>query len=205
MIAHIRGILLSKTPELAVVDVGGVGYELSIPVSNYYNLPAPGLEVEFFVTTFIRDDAIKLYGFLTAMEKELFTLLRTVTGVGPKLARNILSGASIEELIKIIATGDLVALKALPGLGKKTSERLILELREKITELSALPAGALDVGPAKDGPEGGVLDDVVSALSNLGYKEAPARDAVKKVTANMDDALEENFEKLFKAALKAMA
>ncbi len=203
MIAHIRGILLSKTPELAVVDVAGVGYELSIPVSNYYSLPDPGLEVEFFVSTFIRDDAIKLYGFLTATEKELFTLLRTVTGVGPKLARNILSGGSIEELIKIIATGDLVALKALPGLGKKTSERLILELREKITALSALPAGTLEVGLLKDGPEGGVFDDVVSALNNLGYKEGPAKEAVKKVGLDMED--QEDFEVIFKAALKAMA
>ncbi len=203
MIAHIRGILLSKTPELAVVDVAGVGYELSIPVSNYYNLPAPGIEVEFFVSTFIRDDAIKLYGFLTVIEKELFTLLRTVTGVGPKLARNILSGASIEELIKIIATGDLVALKALPGLGKKTSERLILELREKITTLSALPAGVADAALVQDGPEGGVFDDVVSALSNLGYKEGPAKEVVKKVVLSMED--QEDFEVIFKAALKAMA
>jgi len=202
MIAHIRGILLSKTPELAVVDVGGLGYELSIPVSNYYNLPEPGLEVEFFVTTFIRDDAIKLYGFLTAMEKELFTLLRTVTGVGPKLARNILSGGSIEELVKIIATGDLVALKALPGLGKKTSERLILELREKITAISVLPAGLAEVGLIKDDPEGGVFNDVVSALSNLGYKEGPAREVVKKIVLDMDD--EKDFEIIFKASLKVM-
>ncbi len=203
MIAHIRGILLSKTPELATVDVGGLGYELSIPVSNYYNLPETGVEVEFFVSTFIRDDAIKLYGFLTSVEKELFTLLITVTGVGPKLARNILSGAGIEELVKIIATGDVVALKALPGLGKKTSERLILELREKITALSALPAGVVDAGLAQDGPMGGLFDDVVSALGNLGYKEGPAREAVKKAAGNPADG--EDFERLFKATLRAMA
>ncbi|VAV85291.1 Holliday junction ATP-dependent DNA helicase RuvA [hydrothermal vent metagenome] len=206
MIAHIRGILLSKTPEFATVDVGGVGYELAIPVSNYYNLPETGVEVEFFVSTFIRDDAIKLYGFLTAIEKELFTLLITVTGVGPKLARNILSGAGIEELVKIIATGDVVALKALPGLGKKTSERLILELREKITALSALPAGASGAalsGLIDDGPSGGLYDDVVSALGNLGYKEGPSREAVKKVAVDSADG--EDFERLFKAALRAMA
>ncbi|VAW34379.1 Holliday junction ATP-dependent DNA helicase RuvA [hydrothermal vent metagenome] len=206
MIAHIRGILLSKTPELVTVDVGGVGYELSIPVSNYYNLPEAGIEVEFFVSTFIRDDAIRLYGFLSGIEKELFTLLITVTGVGPKLARNILSGAGIEELVKIIATGDVVALKALPGLGKKTSERLILELREKITALSVLPAGASGAALAglnEAAPGGGLHDDVVSALGNLGYKEGPAREAVKKAAAGSAD--EEDFERLFKAALRAMA
>ena len=203
MIAHIRGILLSKTPEQVVIDVGGLGYELSIPVSNFYNLPETGIEVELFVSTFIRDDAIKLYGFLTEVEKGLFTLLITVTGVGPKLARNILSGAGIEELVKIIANGDVVALKALPGLGKKTSERLILELREKITVLSAMPVGMGEAAIVDTAPESGVFDDVVSALCNLGYKEAAASEAVKKAAAGMEG--EEDFEVIFKGSLKVMA
>lgn len=203
MIAHIRGKLLSKSPELVVVDVGGVGYELSIPVSNYYNLPDTGGELELYVSTFIREDAIKLYGFLTAIEKELFTLLITVTGVGPKLARNILSGGGIGELVKIIATGDVAALKSLPGLGKKTSERLILELREKITTLSALPAGAVDMVVTSDVVENRLYDDVASALTNLGYKETPAREAVKKAAEDLPE--EVGFELLFKTALKVMA
>jgi len=203
MIARINGRLLSKTPELVVVDVAGLGYELSIPVSNYYNLPDEGENVEFYVSTFIRDDAIRLYGFLSSVEKELFTLLITVTGVGPKLARNILSGGGVPELVKVISTGDVAALKALPGLGKKTAERLILELREKITTLSALPAGVAGVGLIEETPQNDLHDDVVSALTNLGYKEPQARAAVEKAGAAAPG--EEDFERLFKAALKAMA
>jgi Holliday junction DNA helicase RuvA len=203
MIARIRGKLLSKTPELVVVDVGGVGYELSIPVSNYYSLPEVGSEVDLYVSTFIRDDAIKLYGFLTEVEKELFIMLMTVTGVGPKLARNILSAGGVSELVKIIATGDVAALKALPGLGKKTSERLILELREKITTLSALPAGVAGAALVEDEPTSALQSDVVSALCNLGYKEVSARAAIKTVASDVQD--EDDFESLFKKTLKAMA
>ncbi len=203
MIARLHGKLLSRSPDSVVVDVGGVGYEVFVPLSTYYELPEEGSDVTLFIHTSVREDAIQLYGFSSASEKETFRMLINVSGVGPKLARNLLSGTSVEGFLSSIAGEDVVALKRLPGVGTKTAERIILELRDKVRTImvEARPAG----GESGAG-DSGVVSDVVSALANLGYKTPQAREAVKKARAVVGEAGEEaGFEELLKGALKALA
>jgi Holliday junction DNA helicase RuvA len=210
MIARIDGTLIVKTPETVVIDVGGVGYELSIPLSTYYTLPDIGEQTVLNVSTFMREDAIQLYGFATADEKTFFTMLLTISGVGPKLARGILSGAEVSMLVSAIASNDIAALTRLPGVGKKTAERITLELKDKVTELSAaashgsMPPGEGVIG----GVEGGISSDVVSALKNLGYKDSSAEDAVREILSETDEdgsALELAFDDMLRRALKLLA
>ncbi len=173
MIAHLSGTIIRKTTEAVVLDVGGVGYELAIPLSTYAALPEESARVDLQVHTCLRDDSIKLYGFLTPGEKDLFRLFITVSGIGPKLARNILSGLSVEELVKAISGEDKAKLATIPGVGKKATERIIIDLRDKVF--------ALDMPHATGSPAGGgVADEVVSALLNLGYKATPAGEAVER-------------------------
>ncbi|MBI2411679.1 MAG: Holliday junction branch migration protein RuvA [Deltaproteobacteria bacterium] len=197
MIAYIKGALKSKTTESAIVDVNGVGYELFIPLSTFCDLPGEGGLVELNVYTHLKEDAIQLYGFLTPDEKAAFQLLISVTGVGPKLARNILSGIPVADLVNAIGSSDKARLSTIPGIGAKSAERLILELKDKVKNLSK--AGVKEAEPRlKDS----LSNDIVSALENLGYKVAQAEEAVKKARALLPQS---NFEAIFKEALKFLS
>ncbi len=197
MIAHIHGKLVSKSFESVIVDVGGVGYKVFIPLTTYYKLPDIHQTVLLMVYTHHREDAIQLYGFLTAVEKEMFHFLISVSGVGPRLARNILSGIDAKELIEALAGGDLARIKCVPGVGSKTAERLILELREKVQ--TSQVAGESMKGNGKEG----LFKDVLSALINLGYKQQQADSALSEVKRNSGDEM--SFEVIFKMALKVLA
>jgi len=196
MIAHLNGTIIKKTTEAVILDVGGVGYELAIPLSTYSALPDESARVNLHVHTTVRDDSIKLYGFFTAGEKDLFRLFITVSGIGPKLARNILSGLSVEELVRAISTEDRVKLGSIPGVGKKATERILIDLRDKVFSLD-MPSAAL----GSHGNE--VADEVVSALLNLGYKSAPANEAVDKAIERLGE--EADFESLLKEALREIS
>ena len=196
MISHLRGHLLSLTPELAVVDVHGVGYAVSLPLPTYYELqrlPAQA-EVSLFVHTHVREDALALYGFWTERERALFERLITVSGVGPRLARAILSGLPPEELLRALAAGDVPRLTRIPGVGKKTAERLVLELREKAAELAATPAAAALREPDDE--------DLLVALVNLGYRRGDAEKALADVHRESAGAA---VPELLRMALKRLA
>src|SRR5205085_10287358 len=183
MIAHLSGTLLSKQATLAIVDVGGVGYELAIPLSTFYELGEAGSPVQLRVYTHVSQDAIRLYGFLTARERELFLQLISVNGVGPGLAIKLLSGMNADEMIASIRTNNLVRLVAIPGVGRKTAERLVVDLRDKIAALSS-PAleeefAAKAAAAGSPASPDAMRDDAISALANLGYQRAAAEKAVK--------------------------
>lgn len=195
MIAQISGRLLHKSTESVVVDVGGVGYEVFIPLSTFYKLPDVNGQLSLKVHTHLREDAIQLYGFLTLEEKEAFQMLIGVSGVGPKLARNILSGIPVNDLVSAIGSSDRARLSAIPGIGAKSADRLILELKDKVKGLYRAEKA--------EAPKDALSNDVVSALDNLGYKSAQAEEAVKKAKAAL--APPYGFEELFKESLKLLA
>ena len=197
MIARISGKLVSKSPESAVIDVHGVGYEVFIPLSTYVLLPEINAPAELLTLTFVKDDSIKLYGFLTREEKEMFNMLLSVSGVGPRLARNILSGASVAEVVSGISASDVDFLKGLPGVGKKTAERVIVDLKDKIGTVVRRDA---DVS-VKTGYEP-VVNDVLSALKNLGYKPKDAEEAAIKARKASKNT---GFEEIFKTSLKILS
>jgi len=173
VIAELAGVVSSRSPEYIVIDVHGVGYLVSMSLNAYYQLPDPGRPVKLLIHTHVREDTLQLFGFLDAEEKGLFLLLIGVSGIGPKLALNILSGRPSQELLEAIESGDLARLVAIPGVGKKTAERIVLELRDKVkAQARSTPAGALRAVT-------GVEDEAVSALINLGYKRPDAERAVK--------------------------
>lgn len=196
MIAHLSGTIIKKTTEAVIVDVGGVGYELAIPLSTYAELPDESASLNLHVHTTVRDDSIKLFGFFTSGEKDLFRLFITVSGIGPKLARNILSGLSVKELVRAISTEDKARLVTIPGVGKKASERIIIDLRDKVFALD-LPH------TAESPPRGTVADEVVSALLNLGYKATPANEAVERAFERLGEDVA--FEKLLKESLREIS
>lgn len=197
MIALLTGQLACKSFDHIIVDVGGVGYRLLIPLSTYYALPETG-DVRLHVHTHVREDAIHLFGFLTTVEKELFGLLLTVSGVGPKLAVNILSHIPAEDLREALAGGDVKRLSALPGIGKKTAERLVLELKEKI--LKSGPPTPRISHPGLATPPADPLEDILSALVNLGYKESQAR----KVLDSLEIPVGATLEDVLKGALRVL-
>lgn len=199
MIANLSGRLIHKTTESIVVDVNGVGYEVFIPLSTFYTLPEIEERVSLKVYTNVREDAIQLYGFLTQEERDVFGLLISVSGVGPKLARNILSGIAVGDLVTAIGTSDSKKLSSIPGIGGKSAERLILELRDKIKTI-VLKGAAEPKEAAKE--EDPLAVDVASALENLGYKPQQAEEAVKKAKAGNEGA---SFEVLLKEALKHLS
>ena len=201
MIAQLRGRLTAKHPGQIVVDVGGVGYRVFIPLSTYYQLPAVEEEVALRIVTQVREDAIHLYGFHTLHERMTFELLTGVSGIGPRLAANILSGISVEELIAAILEGDLPRLKAIPGVGRKTGERVILELKEKVLEVPRI--GVAVPGRQPKGERDQTLEDVISALLNLGCSRKEASRAAEAASKAMGDGAE--FEKLVKQALKHLS
>jgi Holliday junction DNA helicase RuvA len=195
MIAHLRGKLLAKHPNQAIVETGGVGYDITISVPTFSDLPPLGQEVALHVHTHVREDVIALYGFLRPSEKTLFEKLTTVSGIGPKLAITILSGMAAEEMVNAIRGNDLARLIRIPGIGRKTAERMVLELRDK---LPAKGAEAETVVAAK----GGVEEDVLSALMNLGYQRANAEKALAVVTRGGSP---DSFEAAFKGAMAVLS
>jgi Holliday junction DNA helicase RuvA len=195
MIAFIRGSLLEKTPGSAIVDVNGVGYELSISVPTFTHLPDPGGDVKLRVHTHVREDAISLFGFLNTEEKTLFEKLISVTGIGPKLAMNILSGVSTSDLTAAIRASQLDRLVRIPGVGKKTAERIVLELRDKLEGIGGVTATPAPKAPALTDLE----TDVASALANLGCQRGAAETAIRKAVAA---GAGPDFETLFRKALE---
>lgn len=194
MIAQIRGRLLRKQPQEAVVDVSGVGYRVTIPLSTFYRIGEPGAEVTLLTHTHVREDALALFGFLTAVEQTLFERLIGVSGVGPKLAVSILSGIEAPELAQALRSSDLARLTRIPGVGKKTAERLVLELKDKLQDVSA--AAEAEAAP------GGAADDIVSALLHLGYSRPEAERAAERA---MREHGESRFEDLLRFALQAVS
>src|SRR5512136_843280 len=178
MIGQIRGQLLLKKPNHVLVDVNGVGYEIHIPLTSFYDLPGEGNEVALRIHTHVREDALMLFGFITQREKELFLKLISISGIGPKLAISILSGAKVEELAQAVAEGNLVRLTAIPGVGRKTAERLVLELKSQMTPF-LLPE---QTATAKQTDVPSPLEeDILSALVNLGYPRPSAEKALSWV------------------------
>jgi len=197
MIGHLRGTLIEKHPNEAIVDVQGVGYLVTIPVSTFSSLPDVGGEVKLRIHTHVREDAIALFGFLTMDEKLLFERLISVSGVGPKLGITVLSGLPVAELVSAIRSGNLQQLTRVPGIGKKTAERLVVELRDKLDLLAGKAPAAATATPSA--PLSAVDEDVLSALMNLGCPRPAAEAAIKKArAAGVADA----FEPLFRRALE---
>jgi holliday junction DNA helicase RuvA len=185
VIAQISGTLAQKIPGEIIIDVGGVGYQILIPLSVFYQLPDIGASVSMQIHTHVREDALQLFGFNDLAEKQVFLMLISVSGIGPKLAVNILSGIPAEELARALKEGDQVRLLAIPGVGRKLAERMIVELRDKFAALS--PAGAETAKPVIGSQ---VMQDAVSALVNLGYKRPEAEKTVREVLKNGDRSLE---------------
>ena len=189
MIAHLSGTLLFKQATSVILDVGGVGYEVTIPVTTFYDMEEPGAQVSLRVYTHVREEALQLFGFKTARERELFMLLISVSGIGPKSGIAMLSGMSADEIITAIRTNNLARLTSIPGVGKKTAERLVIELRDKMAglasaafeeELAARVAAGGDGGPPS---EDAVREDTLSALLTLGFQKAAAEKAMMQAIA----------------------
>ena len=191
-------MLLSKSPNAVVVECAGVGYELAISVATFTDLPGEGSEARLHVYTHVREDALALFGFSERAEKRLFEKLLTISGIGPKLAITVLSGISAERLVGAIRSGDHGTLTKIPGIGKKTAERVVLELKDKLDDMSGFTPAAASAPPSL----GAVADDVLSALVNLGYPRPVAQKAVE--TAAKDAGVAGDFEKLFRAAMSAV-
>ncbi|MBL0160906.1 MAG: Holliday junction branch migration protein RuvA [Bryobacterales bacterium] len=200
MIAHLRGILLEKHPNQAVVEAAGVGYDVAISVSTYSALPPEGAEVRLRIFTNVREDAIQLFGFLRTDEKALFEKLISVSGIGPKLGITVLSGLAAPDLVRIIRAGDVQMLTRVPGIGKKTAERIVLELRDKLDGIGETPMpGAAK--PASVAVFTAVQSDVASALVNLGCQRSGAEAAVVKASKEMGET---EFEPLFRRAMELL-
>jgi len=203
MIALLRGILIEKHPNQAIVETGGVGYDVTIPVSTYTHLPEAGREVHLRIHTHVREDALALYGFLTQDEKAMFEKLIGVSGIGPTLAVKVLSGLAAADLIGSIRRGEVDKLVRIPGVGKKTAERMVLELRDKLPAASGEEAAA-GPGAAAAGALSPIEQDVLSALLNLGCARPQAEAAVRKAKAGgpAGPAGAPDFEPLFRRALE---
>jgi Holliday junction DNA helicase RuvA len=198
VIAHLRGTIFEKHPNRLVVDVAGVGYDVSVPLSTFYGLGDPGSEIALRIHTHVREDALALYGFATLLEQDLFERLIDVSGIGPKLAMAVLSGIEPPELVRAIERSDVARLTAIPGVGRKTSERIILELKDRLPRAQTTAAGADAVAAGARL----MRDDLLSALMNLGYHR-PLAD--KAVDAAIRIAAGGGFEQTLKQALKELA
>jgi Holliday junction DNA helicase RuvA len=195
MIAQLRGHLADKRPNQLLVDVHGVGYLVYIPLSTFYAIGDLHTEVTLLIHTHVREDAFSLFGFLTSREKHIFELLLSASGVGPVLALKILSGMSVDDLVPAIRSGDLVKLTGIPGVGKKTAERIVVELRDKLAAIEAIE-------PTPRSSRTGLEADVLSALLNLGYERRAAEKAVEDLQSN---GAASSFEVLLRAALQALS
>jgi holliday junction DNA helicase RuvA len=195
MIARLRGRLAHKAANRVIIDTGGVGYEATIPVSTFYELGEVGDEVELQIFTYVREDALSLFGFLTAREKQIFTQLIQISGIGPRLAVTILSGLPVDELLQAVSLRDVARLATIPGVGKKTAERIALEMRDRIRDLAPeiadLPCTGGDLGR-----------DVVSALVNLGYVRAKAETLVARL---LKEDGNDRFDLVLRKALRELS
>ena len=206
MIAHLSGTILSKHATSVVLDVAGVGYEVTIPVSTFYDMEEPGAQLQLRIYTHVREDALQLFGFRTSRERELFTLLISVSGIGPRSAIAMLSGMSADEIIAAIRTNNYARLTSIPGVGRKTGERLVIELRDKMAALStpaldeqmAAAPGAAGAPPSEDA----LREDALSALLNLGYQRAAAE---KVVNQALHEGGELSVELLLRRSLKSLS
>lgn len=198
MIAFLRGCVVEKQPNRVIVDVHGVGYDVHVPLSTYYEVGEAGADVTLRVHTHVREDALLLFGFLTDLEKQLFERLISISGIGPKLAIAVLSGMAPRDLLTAVQRADVVRLTGVPGIGKKTAERIVLELKDRLAHLGAPAAPG---GPSVETPVERLRADVVSALENLGYHRPQADKAAGSVTSAAPDR---SFEEALKAALKEL-
>ncbi len=202
MIAFLSGKLIDKTANSVILDVGGVGYEVAIPLSTFYEIGEVGETVELRIYTNVREDAIQLFGFKTQREKELYLKLISVQGVGAKSGITMLSGMSADEIIAAVRTENLAKLTSIPGVGRKTAERLVVELRDKVGELSADISAEASMAAAAGVGTDGIFDDALSALVNLGYQRSAAEKALQQVR---QDGVEPNVQKLLRSALQRLA
>jgi holliday junction DNA helicase RuvA len=198
VIAQLRGRILEKHPNRIIVDVGGVGYDVFVPLSTFYGLGDAGSDIALRIHTHVREDALALYGFRTMLEQDLFERLIAVSGIGPKVAMSVLSGIEPLELMQAIQRADIARLTAIPGVGRKTSERIVLELKDRLPRVQAVDGagGEVEAAPA------GVRDDVLSALVNLGYHRPLAEKAVAAALKTVADG---DFERTLRQALKEIA
>lgn len=196
MIGHLRGTIFEKHPNEVIVEAGGVGYEVQIPISTYTSLPNPGAAVSLRIYTHVREDTLLLFGFATAEEKAVFEQLISVSGIGPKLAITVLSGLAAPDLVGAIRNGDVAQLVRIPGVGKKTAERMVLELKDKVAAMDG--AGKAAAAAEAGQPFSALERDVLSALQNLGCSRPAAEEAVRKVKQR---GAPETFEPFFRAAL----
>jgi holliday junction DNA helicase RuvA len=199
MIAFLEGRLLSKSPESIIVSAQGIGYQVAVPLSSFYDLPAVEQGVRLHIYTHVRQDAILLFGFLTPQEKEFFLLLLGVSGIGPKVALNILSGISSLELGQALLAEDSGRIQRIPGIGKKTAERIVLELKDKIKKLNLTPFPSLDRGVREETH----FEDAVSALINLGYPRVIAEKALSQIKNETGEQI--SLEELLRKALKSLS
>lgn len=205
MIAHLSGTLLSKQPNSVILDVGGVGYEVNIPVSTFYDLEEEGSSVKLRIYTHVREDTLQLFGFKTIRERELFLKVISVSGIGPSLGIKLLSGMSADEMIASIRTNNLAKLTLIPGIGRKTAERLVMELRDKVATLSSTEMEE-ELGTRETGPpvstEDSMRADVLSALLNLGYQRSSAE---KAVNGAVDEGGDISVELILRRSLRKLA
>jgi len=198
MIAFLRGRILEKQPNRVIVDVNGVGYEVVIPLSTYYDVGDEGSEVALRVHTHVREDALQLYGFITDFERQVFERLISISGIGPKLALAVLSGVDSRDLVIAVQRGDVARLTAIPGIGKKTAERIVLELRDRLAQL-VMPEAAAAGTTTVEGER--LRADLLSALQNLGYHRPQADKAVDSILTTVP---EPTFEQALKSALREL-
>lgn len=196
MIAYLRGPILEKHPNRLVIDVNGVGYDVFVPLSTFYGLGDPGSEIALRIHTHVREDALALYGFSTSLELDVFERLIGISGIGPRLALAVLSGIEPHELVRAIEQGDVARLTAIPGVGKKTSERIVVELRDRLPRVQ--PAVVSGTAASRTA----LRDDLLSALVNLGYHRPLAERAVDAAASAMPDG---SFERLLKQVLRELA
>jgi Holliday junction DNA helicase RuvA len=200
MIAYLNGTLFKKTPQSIIIETGGVGYEIFVPLSTFYTLPEINEQVSLHIYNHVREDALLLFGFKTRLEKDLFLMLISVAGIGPKLSVNILSGIGPEEFLQAVAGGDAARLQAIPGVGKKTSERIALELKERASRI--LGEQEIPAPPMLEEKDRMVMEDALSALVNLGYAPKSAKATLEKVRAKLSEL---TLEGLIKEALRGLA
>jgi len=197
MIGFLRGRIADKQPNKLIVDVQGVGYEVHVPLSTFYDAGDEGADIKLRIYTHVREDSLQLYGFLTELERQLFERLIGISGIGPKLAIAVLSGMDPRDLLTCVQRGDVARLTAIPGVGKKTSERIVLELKDRLAQIAG--GAPVDAAPA-DGAER-VRNDLLSALQNLGYHRPQAEKAIDSALQTMSDP---TFEPALKAALREL-
>jgi Holliday junction DNA helicase RuvA len=205
MIAYLSGKLLEKQATSVIIEVGGVGYEVTIPLSTFYELGEEGAEVSLRIYTHVREDTLQLFGFKSERERQLYLKLISVQGIGAKSGISMLSGMSAEEIVTAIRTDNLARLTSIPGVGRKTAERLVIELRDKLNEFTAqtaLERAASGAGAQAEAPADAVFDDALSALVNLGYQRNAAEKALKQA---IKDGTEISVQKLLRKSLQLLA